>query len=199
MSNSKQGFWARLMAAFKGDKKAETTSATSTTAKAEKTTVDAQATNAASDVFELMVPISGNLISLSEIPDPVFSQGMMGTGFGIEPTEGKVVSPVSGKVISVFPTKHAVTLQADNGTEILIHFGLDTTLLKGEGFTSHVTDGQAVKAGDLLLTVDVDAIRDKVSSLNTPVVFPSLSPEQKVVIKSQGQVTAGEKGRITIE
>ncbi len=184
MSNNKQGFWARLTAAFKGDKKVETS-----TPVAEK----------ADSILELMVPISGNLIALSEIPDPVFSQGMMGTGFGIEPTEGKVVSPINGKVISVFPTKHAVTLQADNGIEMLIHFGLDTTLLKGEGFTSHVTDGQTVKVGDLLLTVDTEAIRDKVPSLSTPVVFPSLTENQKLVIKQQGQVTAGQTGCVTIE
>lgn len=191
MSKSKQGFWSRLVAAFKGDKQAETTNKSNVQAAAAK--------GVTGDTLKLVAPITGNLISLSEIPDPVFSQGMMGTGFGIEPAEGKVVSPVNGKVISVFPTKHAVTLQANNGTEILIHFGLDTTLLKGEGFTSYVSDGQAVKAGDLLLTVDVEAIKDKVPSLNTPVVFPSLKEGQQVIINNYGNVTCGEANRIEIK
>lgn len=198
MSKSKQGFWARLVAAFKGEKQVETAVETKVTTGTKAVETPAEKTTEGKEL-ELVAPITGNLISLSNVPDPVFSQGMMGQGFGIEPTEGKVVSPVNGKVISVFPTKHAVTLQADNGTEILIHFGLDTTLLKGEGFTSHVTDGQAVKAGDLLLTVDTEAIRDKVPSLSTPVVFPSLSEGQKIVINGEGSVTAGESGRITIQ
>ena len=195
MSKSKQGFWSRLVATFKGGKKLETIPNDKAAEAVEAPVVK----GAVGNTLELVAPITGNLISLSEIPDPVFSQGMMGKGFGIEPTEGKVVSPVNGKVISVFPTKHAVTLQADNGTEILIHFGLDTTLLKGEGFTSHVTDGQAVKAGDILLTVDIEAIRDKVPSLSTPVVFPSLKEGQEVVIEQQGKITLGEKGRIIIK
>lgn len=191
MNTSKQGFWSRLVAAFKGDKQADTTN---------KSNVEmAAAKGVTGDTLKLVAPITGNLISLSEIPDPVFSQGMMGTGFGIEPTEGKVVSPVNGKVISVFPTKHAVTLQADDGTEILIHFGLDTTLLKGEGFTSHVADGQAVKAGDVLLTVDIEAIKDKVPSLSTPVVFPSLKEGKEIIISKNGNVTCGEKDRIEIK
>ena len=184
MNTSKQGFWSRLVAAFKGEKQADTTN---------KSNVEMTAAKGVTgDTLKLVAPITGKLISLSEIPDPVFSQGMMGTGFGIEPTEGKVVSPVNGKVISVFPTKHAVTLQAEDGTEILIHFGLDTTLLKGEGFTSHVADGQAVKAGDMLLTVDIEAIKDKVPSLSTPVVFPSLKEGKEIIISKNGNVTCGE-------
>ena len=191
MNTSKQGFWSRLVAAFKGEKQADTTN---------KSNVEMTAAKGVTgDTLKLVAPITGKLISLSEIPDPVFSQGMMGTGFGIEPTEGKVVSPVNGKVISVFPTKHAVTLQAEDGTEILIHFGLDTTLLKGEGFTSHVADGQAVKAGDMLLTVDIEAIKDKVPSLSTPVVFPSLKEGKKIIISKNGNVTCGEEDRIEIK
>lgn len=185
---SRQGFWTRLVSAVKGENKVET--------KVEETAVTQDSVD---HVLELVSPIAGNLISLSDIKDPVFSQGMMGTGFGIEPTEGKVVSPVDGKVISVFPTKHAVTLQAHDGTEMLIHFGLDTTLLKGEGFTCFVEDGQDVKAGDLLLEVDIEAIRDKVPSLGTPVVFPSLTEGQQVIIEKQGLIGLGEKGRIKIK
>nr|WP_302598754.1 PTS transporter subunit IIABC [uncultured Cellulosilyticum sp.] len=149
-------------------------------------------------VEELLAPIPGELIELSEIPDPVFSTGMMGRGFGIVPQEGKVVALADGEILTVFPTKHAIAMQTTKGHEILIHFGLDTTLLKGEGFTAHVEVGQKVKAGDLLLTVDTEAIKDKVPSLNTPVVFTNLKDEEEIIIQ-KGQVKAGEKGKITIK
>ncbi len=147
---------------------------------------------------ELLVPIPGEIIALSEIPDPVFSTGMMGRGFGIVPQEGKVVALADGEILTVFPTKHAIAMQTTKGHEILIHFGLDTTLLKGEGFTTHVEVGQKVKAGDLLLTVDTEAIKDKVPSLSTPIVFTNLKDEEEVVIE-KGKVIAGEKGKITIQ
>ena len=149
-------------------------------------------------VEELLAPIPGELIELSEIPDPVFSTGMMGRGFGIVPQEGKVVALADGEILTVFPTKHAIAMQTTKGHEILIHFGLDTTLLKGEGFTAHVEVGQKVKAGDLLLTVDTEAIKDKVPSLNTPVLFTNLKDEEEIIIQ-KGQVKAGEKGKITIK
>lgn len=149
-------------------------------------------------VEELLAPIPGELIELSEIPDPVFSTGMMGRGFGIVPQEGKVVALADGEILTVFPTKHAIAMQTTKGHEILIHFGLDTTLLKGKGFTAHVEVGQKVKAGDLLLTVDTEAIKDKVPSLNTPVVFTNLKDEEEIIIQ-KGQVKAGEKGKITIK
>ena len=149
-------------------------------------------------VEELLAPIPGELIELSEILDPVFSTGMMGRGFGIVPQEGKVVALADGEILTVFPTKHAIAMQTTKGHEILIHFGLDTTLLKGEGFTAHVEVGQKVKAGDLLLTVDTEAIKDKVPSLNTPVVFTNLKDEEEIIIQ-KGQVKAGEKGKITIK
>ena len=123
---------------------------------------------------------------------------MMGRGFGIVPQEGKVVALADGEILTVFPTKHAIAMQTTKGHEILIHFGLDTTLLKGEGFTAHVEVGQKVKAGDLLLTVDTEAIKDKVPSLNTPVVFTNLKDEEEIIIQ-KGQVKAGEKGKITIK
>lgn len=146
---------------------------------------------------ELLAPIPGELIELSEISDPVFSSGMMGRGFGIVPSEGKVVALADGEILTVFPTKHAIAMQTTKGHEILIHFGLDTTLLKGEGFTTHVEVGQKVKAGDLLLTVDTEAIKDKVPSLSTPVVFTNLKDEEEIIIE-KGNIAAGESGRIKL-
>ena len=93
------------------------------------------------------MPIEGEIIPLDEIPDPVFSQKMMGDGFGIIPSKGLVVSPVDGEIINVFPTKHAVGIMSKQGYEILIHVGLETVNLKGEGFTLLVKQGDHVLKG----------------------------------------------------
>ncbi|MGG5255305.1 PTS sugar transporter subunit IIA [Neobacillus sp. SM06] len=133
----------------------------------------------------IMMPLEGQIVAIEAVPDPVFSQKMMGDGFAIQPTNGTIVSPVDGEVISVFPTKHAVSLKAQNGREILIHVGLDTVNLGGEGFTAFVKDGQKVKKGQKLLEADFDSIKDKVPSIITPVVFTNLSENEKVVVEGQ--------------
>ncbi|MEH7419000.1 PTS glucose transporter subunit IIA [Neobacillus drentensis] len=140
---------------------------------------------AESDPF-ILQPLEGPIVPLETVPDPVFSQKMMGDGFAIQPTNGTVVSPVDGNVVSVFPTKHAVSLIDHNGKEILIHVGMDTVSLKGEGFTSFVKDGQTIKKGQKLLEVDFDFIKENVPSIITPVVFTNLSENEKVVIDEQG-------------
>ena len=146
----------------------------------------------------IFAPISGTLLPISEVPDPVFSQKMMGDGFAIEPTEGKVYSPVTGKVLNVFPTKHAVALESNEGHEILIHFGMDTVTLKGEGFTAHVGEGDTVTPDTLLLSVDLDAVRPKVPSLVTPVVFTNLG-DKAIELKKTGSVTHGEASILEIK
>jgi len=134
------------------------------------------------------IPLEGEIISIEDVPDPVFSQKMMGDGFAIHPVNGTVVSPVEGEVISVFPTKHAVTLKSVFGIEILIHVGMETVNLKGEGFTSFVKDGQKVKKGQKLLEVDFDFIKGKVPSIVTPVVFTNLKENEKVVISENNVI-----------
>lgn len=141
--------------------------------------------NVESDPYILM-PLQGQLVPIETVPDPVFSQKMMGDGFAIQPENGTVVSPVDGEVISVFPTKHAVSLKDVNGKEILIHVGLETVSLNGEGFTSFVKDGQKVKKGQKLLEADFDFIKNKVPSIVTPVVFTNLSENEKLFIDEQG-------------
>ncbi|MDR7075977.1 PTS system D-glucosamine-specific IIC component [Neobacillus niacini] len=131
-------------------------------------------------------PLEGELVTLDVVPDPVFSQKMIGDGFAVNPTNGTVVSPVDGEVISVFPTKHAVSLKSKDGREILIHVGLETVTLNGEGFTSFVNDGQAVSKGQKLLEVDFESIKDKVPSIITPVIFTNLAEDEKVVIDELG-------------
>ena len=139
----------------------------------------------------IFAPISGTLLPISEVPDPVFSQKMMGDGFAIEPTEGKVYSPVTGKVLNVFPTKHAVALESNEGHEILIHFGMDTVTLKGEGFTRIAHEGQSVKRGDTVIEFDLATLESKAKSVLTPVVISNMD-EISSIEKKSGEVIAGE-------
>ncbi|MGV4321975.1 glucose-specific PTS transporter subunit IIBC [Bacillus mojavensis] len=123
-------------------------------------------------------PVQGEILSLSDVPDPVFSEKMMGEGFAIDPTEGKVVAPADGEIVSIFPTKHAIGFTSAGGTEILIHVGIDTVKLNGKGFEAHVTSGQTVKQGELLLTFDLNDIKQHAASAITPIIFTNVSEEE---------------------
>jgi len=116
-------------------------------------------------------PLSGKMISIEEVPDPVFSQKMMGDGIAIEPNEGVVVSPVEGEIIQLFHTKHAIGIRSKSGAEILIHIGLETVNMNGEGFEAHVKEGDKVNVGDKLITCDLDLIKEKAASTITPMVI----------------------------
>lgn len=113
----------------------------------------------------------GQVVALEQVKDPVFAQKMMGDGFAVEPANGNIVSPVSGTVSSIFPTKHALGIVTEAGLEVLVHIGLDTVSLEGKPFTVHVAEGQKVSAGDLLVTADLDAIRAAGRETSTVVVF----------------------------
>jgi PTS system D-glucosamine-specific IIC component len=145
------------------------------------------------------MPIEGIIKPLSEVPDKMFAEKMMGDGFAIDPTVGRVVSPVDGKVVNLFTTKHAIGLQAEDGTEILIHVGIDTVNLKGEGFEAHVEQGDEVTVGQELLTFDLEGIKGKAPSVMTPVIFTNLSDSQAVVIEKDGQTKTGETDRVRIK
>jgi|LGOV01.1.fsa_nt_gb glucose-specific phosphotransferase system IIA component len=119
----------------------------------------------------LISPMSGNIIKLEEVPDEVFSGKMIGDGFAIDPIEGKVVSPVEGTILQLFPTKHAIGIKTNEGLEILIHVGIDTVELKGEGFKAYIKAGDKVNKGQLLLEVDLEFIKSKGKSVITPIVF----------------------------
>nr|WP_081472483.1 PTS system trehalose-specific EIIBC component [Ornithinibacillus scapharcae] len=116
-------------------------------------------------------PLSGKIIALEKVPDPTFSEKMMGDGIAIEPIDGVVVAPFDGEVIQVFPTKHAIGLKGESGIEVLIHIGLETVSLNGEGFETYVSAGDKIKAGDKLVTFDVDFIRKNAKSIVTPIVI----------------------------
>lgn len=144
-------------------------------------------------------PIKGKVIPISEVPDQVFSQKMMGDGFAIEPEEGLVVAPADGKIIHVFPTKHAIGLMTEGGREILIHFGIDTVNLKGEGFEALVNEGEEVKAGQPLLRADLNFIKERVPSIITPIVFTNLSEGESIVLEKTGAVKTKEENIISIK
>ncbi len=133
---------------------------------------------------DFSMPMNGQIVALSEIPDKVFAQGMMGPGFGIVPEGDTVHSPINGKIVSVFPTKHAVGLETDTGVEVLIHVGLDTVKLNGEGFELLVEDGQLVQQGDALLKIDLDYITANAPSTTTPVIFTNVDKDKLQVLKT---------------
>lgn len=136
---------------------------------------------------EFAMPIDGEIIPLSEVPDDVFAQGMMGAGFGIIPTGDTVYSPFDGKVVSVFPTKHAIGLVTDTGIEVLIHVGLDTVKLKGKGFDLLVEEGQLLQSGDALLKLDLAYLGANSTSMITPVIFTNLESAQLHMLKQGNQ------------
>ena len=132
----------------------------------------------------------GQVIALEQVKDPVFAQKMMGDGFAVEPANGNIVSPVSGTVSSIFPTKHALGLVTEAGLEVLVHIGLDTVSLEGKPFTVHVVEGQKVAAGDLLVTADLDAIRAAGRETSTVVVFTNGDAIKSVTLEQTGTLAA---------
>ncbi|BAC14714.1 PTS system, glucose-specific enzyme II, A component (EC 2.7.1.69) [Oceanobacillus iheyensis HTE831] len=140
----------------------------------------------------VVAPITGEIIPLEEVPDPVFAQKMMGEGVAVKPANGEVISPVDGEVKLVFQTKHAIIVEAENNAEILIHIGLDTVNLEGEGFTAHVKDGDIVKVGDKLMSFDIATIEEKATSSITPIIISNTDNVREVKNIKVTEVTAGE-------
>ncbi|MBS4206638.1 PTS glucose transporter subunit IIA [Bacillus sp. FJAT-50079] len=124
--------------------------------------------------MEIKAPIVGTAVPLSEVPDEVFASKMMGDGMAFEPTENGLYAPIDGEIVQVFPTLHAVGIKADNGVEILLHIGIDTVNLSGEGFESFVNAGDKVTAGQKLITFDIDLIKEKAKSVITPLIFTNM-------------------------
>ena len=137
---------------------------------------------------EVLSPVAGSVVKIETISDPVFSQKMMGDGFGVEPENGSIHSPIDGVIESIFPTKHAVTIKNNKGVSVLIHIGLDTVALNGDGFEVHVKEGQKVTAGDLLVTVDLDHLRANDKETVVIVAFPET--EKEISLDVTGQVAA---------
>jgi glucose-specific phosphotransferase system IIBC component len=143
-------------------------------------------------------PLKGEIKPITEVPDQVFAGKMMGDGFAIVPSEGTIVSPVNGKIVNLFPTKHAIGILSDTGREILIHVGIDTVNLKGQGFETLVSENDIIEQGQPLLKVDLNYIKEHATSTITPIVFTNLAEGEKVVINTQGQVELKQEGIIKI-
>ncbi|MBE5911309.1 PTS transporter subunit IIABC [Pseudobutyrivibrio sp.] len=137
-------------------------------------------------------PLTGVAADLAETPDDVFAQKMMGDGAVVTPNDGKVVAPADGTVVFVFDTKHAIGFKTDDDVAMLLHFGIDTVKLKGEGFNVHVTNGQKVKKGDILMEADLDFISKNAPSIATPVLCTELKSNQKLRRLGDGAINAGE-------
>jgi PTS system N-acetylglucosamine-specific IIC component len=133
--------------------------------------VKTEAPVASTKETELYAVANGKVIPISEVQDDVFSAKMMGDGFAVVPTDGEVSTPVAGKVTSIFPTKHALGIQTDAGIEVLLHMGLDTVELKGAPFTLHVEEGQILKQGDKVATIDLQALATAGKKSDLIVVF----------------------------
>lgn len=137
---------------------------------------------------EISTPVNGVVVDLKEVNDPVFSEKMMGEGFAVKPSDGKINAPIKGTIKSVFPSLHALTLEADDGLDILIHIGLDTVELNGAGFSSTIQEGQKVKSGDLLIQVDRIFLAENKKDDIVIVVFPEMKDKKITVNMGEKQV-----------
>ncbi len=143
-------------------------------------------------LLSLTAPLSGELRPLSDVPDPAFAQKMVGDGVAIDPVEGRLIAPCAGTVALVHPAKHAVSLKTDTNLEVLMHIGIDTVKIGGEGFTVHVSEGQQVKAGDLLIEFDMDGVAAKAMSLMTPVLITNIDQIARIDVSAASSVAAGD-------
>lgn len=147
----------------------------------------------------IVAPADGELMNISEVPDPVFSQKMTGDGFAVLPTNGTICSPVNGKVFNVFPSKHAIGIMSEAGKEILVHVGVNTVKLKGQGFTVLVAEGDDVMAGQPILEVDLEYVKANAPSIITPIIFSNLPEGATVTLHKTGNVKTGEGNIVTIK
>lgn len=147
-----------------------------------------------SSVEKFYAPLSGELVTIDKVPDPVFGQKMMGDGVAIIPSEGVLVSPIDGEIVQVFHTKHAIGIKTNSGLEVLLHIGLETVTLNGEGFDVLVTEGQKVKQGDVLVNFDIQFLQSQGKEIITPLVITNSGDKVDGVISiSNKAITKGEE------
>ena len=146
----------------------------------------------------IMAPITGKVLPLENVPDEVFSQKLVGDGLAIEPVEGTVVSPLDREVIQVFPTKHAIGIRGDNGLEVLIHIGLDTVELNGEGFAAHVEQNSKVQAGDPLISFELEKIKSMSYSPISPIIITNGEVVESMTKTDQEFVEKGKSVLIKV-
>jgi PTS system glucose-specific IIA component len=130
--------------------------------------------------LQLTAPMKGQVIDITEVPDAVFSQKFVGDGVAIYPTEGKVYSPVDGEIMLMAETGHAIGIKTKEGFEILIHVGLDTVNMGGEGFENLISEGDKVKTGQLLLNFDLELVKTKAKSTVSPIVISNMEMVEQI-------------------
>ena len=147
---------------------------------------------------KILSPLNGKICKLEEVPDEVFSQKMLGDGVAVIPTDGTICSPVSGVVSQITDTLHAYCITSDDGLDILIHFGIDSVKLKGEGFEALVKEGDKVTPGTPICKADIEFIKEKGYNLHTPVLITNMD-DIKNIKTLEGEVKAGESSVIEYE
>lgn len=139
-------------------------------------------------------PIKGKVLSLEEVPDDVFAQKLLGEGIAMIPEEGTIYSPVDGEVIQLFmPSKHAIGIKSNDGVEVLIHIGIDTVKMNGDGFEAFVDTGSTVKCGQELIRFDIDKVEKNAKTVITPIVITNSNELKNIDIIANGNVDAGEE------
>lgn len=149
-------------------------------------------TNLSEEQLTVYAPSKGELIPISEVADPVFSEKMMGDGFAVLPEANEVFAPISGTILNVFPTKHAIGIQTDNGLEVLLHMGINTVDLKGEPFTLYIEEGQRIARGQLIAVVDLEMLEKAGKKSDMIVVFTNGAAVKELAIRSNALVQANE-------
>ncbi|GMS53029.1 PTS glucose transporter subunit IIA [Enterococcus raffinosus] len=136
-------------------------------------------------------PVNGSVKSIEKVKDEMFSTKALGDGFAVEPVDGTIVAPIDGTVMSIFPTKHAISLKTKQGLEVLVHIGIDTVELNGSGFTIKVEEGEKVTAETVLAEVDFNFLESKGKDTDVMVIFTNL--DKKVLELEEGQSSSGKE------
>jgi glucose PTS system EIICBA or EIICB component len=148
--------------------------------------------------YSIEIPISGKLLRLEEVPDEIFSMRIIGDGFAINPSDNLLKSPAKGMVLTLSKEKHSITIRTLEGYDILIHIGIDSLKLRGEGFISFVEEGDIVNPGDLLIEFPLDIIKEKAKSSITPIIFKGLEKDKYIFFENDIEVVSGEKYKVQI-
>ncbi|MTC61132.1 PTS N-acetyl glucosamine transporter subunit IIABC [Providencia rustigianii] len=143
-------------------------------------------------ILSLVAPVSGQVYSLDNVPDEAFSSRIVGDGIAIKPTSSEVLAPAAGTIVKIFPTNHAFCLETTNGIELIVHMGIDTVALNGEGCARLIEEGAEVEAGTPILKLDLPFLKAKAKSMISPVIISNIDDFAGIEILAQGQVTAGE-------
>ena len=150
-----------------------------------------------SSTISIQAPLSGKVVPIEEVPDMVFAEKIVGDGVAIMPSGDMMVAPCDGTICQIFETNHAFSMESDDGLELVVHFGIDTVKLEGEGFTRIAKEGQRVKTGEAIIGFDLALLKEKAASVVTPIVISNMD-QVKALKKMSGSVTRAESEVLSI-